>query len=64
MTEGRQAGSGCGSGAGASRVSESVTFVPQPDGLSCTTPLAPGASHSTFVSGSTLVMRISPSSER
>src|ERR1700728_571142 len=57
-------GVGSCSTAGAPRLTDNVTLVPQPDCLSCTMPLAPSLSHSTFVSGSTLVIRISPSPDR
>ena len=58
------AGAGAGSGTVGLRVTDKVTFVPQPDCLSWTTPLTSPASHSTLVSGSVLVMRISPKSPR
>ena len=51
-------------GSASSCVSERVTLVPHPEGLSSTTPLAPSVSHSTLSSGSTRVIVISPSSPR
>ena len=66
--EGPEAGSGVdGVGCSSARAScwtVRVTLVPHPEGLMATLPLAPVVSHSTLCSGSTRVIRISPSSPR
>ena len=64
------AGSGSGSsasgpaGGGASSLTVRVTRVPHPDDSSRTVPLAAAPSQATAVSGSSLVMRISPNAPR
>ena len=63
-TDGGSGAGGSGTGSSPSTRAVSVTFVPHPEGSIDTVPLAPSPSQATVLSGSSLVILISPKASR